>query len=55
LFAYLARANLSRIVDPQLESQLARQSFEPAAVSAGFHPDPHLFVVVVEFSVELLS
>jgi hypothetical protein len=42
LFAHAPGANLGRISDQQLKLQLGHESFEPAAMPAGFHPDPHL-------------
>jgi hypothetical protein len=44
LLAHAPGANLGRISDPQLKLQLGYESFEPACVPAGFHPNPHLLV-----------
>src|ERR1039458_4392966 len=42
LLAYSLGTDLSGVPDPQLKLQLTEQSFKPAPMPAGFHPDPHL-------------
>jgi hypothetical protein len=42
LFAHTPGADLGCVSDPQLKLQLGHESFEPARMPAGFHPDPHL-------------
>src|SRR5215470_16394968 len=54
LFAPAFTPDLGRISHPQLELQLRQQSFEPACVSAGFHPHTHLLTGSRQATVELL-
>jgi hypothetical protein len=41
LLAYAFGPNLGRISDPKFHLQLSQQSFEPARVPTGFHPNTH--------------
>src|SRR6267154_3107133 len=54
LLAYSLGSDLSRVSDPQLEVQLRQQSFKPARLPTGFHPQPHLYSLCREIAVELL-
>jgi hypothetical protein len=42
LFADSLGADLGCVSNPQLELQFSEQSFEPACMPAGLHPNPHL-------------
>src|ERR1700690_1577853 len=47
-------ADFCSISNPQLKRELGQQSFEPASVSAGFHPHTHLLARSRQSTVELL-
>src|SRR5215467_6111350 len=54
LFTPALAPYLRGIAHSQLELQLRQQSFEPACVSAGFHPHTHLLIPSRQSTVELL-
>src|SRR6266404_6449721 len=54
LLAFALPGDLGGVPDPQLKAQFRQQSLEPARMSTGFHPHPHLLSLGRELTVELL-
>src|SRR5882724_2830341 len=54
LLAHPLRADLGRVPDPQLKLQLPEQSFKPASLPTGFHPDTHAQQPGGEITIKLL-